>query len=673
MRRSNRSIEVFDISLMAVVTKAMGAFLVIMLLLMPYYKSGPVGEKTAAELAKELNQAQEELKKAIDNMKKSDIDPQELERIKRLLEETQRRLQMAQTLADRLKRENDQLNSQVSRLESELQESKQKLAKEEQKNKLLENKLAKLSNPQLNVHLSNSDCHDVVMDVALWNRTRNQIRFVNDTPPINYTFNYASPGYGYMSRNVLSREVITAFRASVVPTPQVVILIVRDKNLQKINGENGYLLRKTSKACNITITRESFFPESSDYYPWGTIDMKIAPSTYAQVLWEAKLVKDKISLSEPTAEDKAWVQEQIAKAKKAPEVKPPPKESKPISKQDALAAIEKLPVPRSVDECKQLIGRTGAILSQARVRLPNANSGVNIQLACTNRRFAEAQKALQAVARAAIAGKNNQDNKGQPQKPLSMQEALAQIEKFPVPHSVSECADLARQVGSILSRSGSKFPGGNWIENIQRACFSNQFDVARTRAQALAREAIAGKKSEDNKQQPPKPLSKQEALAQIEKLPVPRSVGECIQLTNRVGLILSQSRTKMSNGNWVGNIHQACFTNRFNDARKSAQALAREAITGNKNIENSKQQPPKNGTVKLTKQDALALIDRAPIPTNPQTCMMTAMRAMRMLVEFQVMNPQSENTMQAVRKDCAEGRFADALKKTKDEVHRVLK
>ena len=45
MKRPHRSIETFDISLMAVVTKAMGAFLVLMLLLMPYYRSGPIGQQ----------------------------------------------------------------------------------------------------------------------------------------------------------------------------------------------------------------------------------------------------------------------------------------------------------------------------------------------------------------------------------------------------------------------------------------------------------------------------------------------------------------------------------------------------------------------------------------------------------------------------------------------------
>ena len=313
--------------------------------------------------------------------------------------------------------------------------------------------------------------------------------------------------------------------------------------------------------------------------------MKIAPATYAQVLWEAKLVKDKISLNEPTAEDMAWLQEQIAKAKKAPEVKPPPKENKPLPKQDALAAIEKLPVPRSVDECKQLIGRAGAILSQARVRVPNANSGVNIQLACTNRRFAEAHKALQAVAR----------------------------------------------------------------------------------------EAITGKKNEDNRPQPQKLLSKQEALADIEKLQVPHSVGECMQLINQVGSVLVRTRTQPPNGNWVGKIQQTCFSNRFDEARNTAQALAREAITENKKSEDINRQPSIKETNKLTKQAALALIDRFPVSADPQRCMFTAFRAMRMLVELHVMDPQSENAMQAIRKDCAEGRFADALKKTKDNMHRVLK
>lgn len=52
-RRPNRQIEVFDISLIAVVTKAMGAFLLVMLL-MPYYSSYPAYQFLAANLGWQL-------------------------------------------------------------------------------------------------------------------------------------------------------------------------------------------------------------------------------------------------------------------------------------------------------------------------------------------------------------------------------------------------------------------------------------------------------------------------------------------------------------------------------------------------------------------------------------------------------------------------------------------
>lgn len=61
IRRANRQIEVFDISLMAVVTKAMGAFLVIMLLLMPYYRSYPAYQVPATNLGSQLQDLKNQL------------------------------------------------------------------------------------------------------------------------------------------------------------------------------------------------------------------------------------------------------------------------------------------------------------------------------------------------------------------------------------------------------------------------------------------------------------------------------------------------------------------------------------------------------------------------------------------------------------------------------------
>jgi type II secretory pathway pseudopilin PulG len=54
MRRPHRSIETFDISLMAVVTKAMGAFLVLMLLLLPYYTPNARTQEVTEELLLQL-------------------------------------------------------------------------------------------------------------------------------------------------------------------------------------------------------------------------------------------------------------------------------------------------------------------------------------------------------------------------------------------------------------------------------------------------------------------------------------------------------------------------------------------------------------------------------------------------------------------------------------------
>ena len=61
MRRPHRSIETFDISLMAVVTKAMGAFLVLMLLLLPYYTPNKQTEEDIKEIVLQLKKARESI------------------------------------------------------------------------------------------------------------------------------------------------------------------------------------------------------------------------------------------------------------------------------------------------------------------------------------------------------------------------------------------------------------------------------------------------------------------------------------------------------------------------------------------------------------------------------------------------------------------------------------
>jgi hypothetical protein len=59
MRRPHRSIETFDISLMAVVTKAMGAFLVMMLLLIPSYIALPEMQTKLSDVEAETRQLEQ--------------------------------------------------------------------------------------------------------------------------------------------------------------------------------------------------------------------------------------------------------------------------------------------------------------------------------------------------------------------------------------------------------------------------------------------------------------------------------------------------------------------------------------------------------------------------------------------------------------------------------------
>lgn len=108
MRRPHRSIETFDISLMAVVTKAMGAFLVLMLLLMPYYSRSPLGKDEALSLARKVRDADEKIAGVLGSLGAGDNNA--------ILSSVREDLGSGQKLIDQLKRSIDQLNSQSARL-----------------------------------------------------------------------------------------------------------------------------------------------------------------------------------------------------------------------------------------------------------------------------------------------------------------------------------------------------------------------------------------------------------------------------------------------------------------------------------------------------------------------------------------------------------------------------
>lgn len=112
MKRPHRSIETFDISLMAVVTKAMGAFLVLMLLLIPYYSSSPLGKDEAEDLAKKVQDADAKIKGVLDKLGDKELGKD--------LSLAREQLGSGEQLIGQLKRYVDQLSSQVTRLEERI-------------------------------------------------------------------------------------------------------------------------------------------------------------------------------------------------------------------------------------------------------------------------------------------------------------------------------------------------------------------------------------------------------------------------------------------------------------------------------------------------------------------------------------------------------------------------
>lgn len=109
-----------EIAMMAVITKAMGAFLVIMLMLLPYYTSNPVTQKISEETTEQVEKAKREVQEAQNKLKNSTLSQEEIEELIRKLNIALALLDEALANIRQLKIENDQLASQVNRLTQEV-------------------------------------------------------------------------------------------------------------------------------------------------------------------------------------------------------------------------------------------------------------------------------------------------------------------------------------------------------------------------------------------------------------------------------------------------------------------------------------------------------------------------------------------------------------------------
>ena len=95
MARRDREINIFNIAFLDVITGAMGAFVLMVLLLAPYY-TGTVRTSPHIDKAQQaIRQAEQDLSRA-QQTSQAGADPRELERLRKLLAEARAALALAQ-------------------------------------------------------------------------------------------------------------------------------------------------------------------------------------------------------------------------------------------------------------------------------------------------------------------------------------------------------------------------------------------------------------------------------------------------------------------------------------------------------------------------------------------------------------------------------------------------
>jgi hypothetical protein len=329
MRRPNRSIEVFDISLMAVVTKAMGAFLVLMLLLMPHYKSGPLGEKNAAELAQAVAEADAKLKALAEQLAQASRSPVEFAQ---LLEETRKQLADAQRLTRMLRSDNEALNSQIQRLEKQEDELKRRLAEIDSDNKKLAEKLAAHRKIAVAGQLLNADCFDVQLDLGLL--ARDAYVSLKDGKRTTHVLNYG-PSFGQTMTTRLDQARIAALQQSggelpsgvrfnqstfyyndVDPRTYFVVLVSRAKTAKSRDGTNIRPLKRTPADCRTLLMLQYFIPQSNSYHHYFIEEVALPKSEYAMVPFELAITDDGVTRRAASPETVAWLRDQIDGAEK---------------------------------------------------------------------------------------------------------------------------------------------------------------------------------------------------------------------------------------------------------------------------------------------------------------------------------------------------------------------
>jgi hypothetical protein len=364
VRRPHRSIETFDISLMAVVTKAMGAFLVLMLLLMPYYSSSPMGQQTADDLATKVDQVKKNVQTVRDQLTGASNED-----LRRLLEEALAQLDEARKLINELKRMNDALNAQVHRLEDENAALKGQVAqlqgqiaqlqgqvarlqgqvaaqntqiaalsaeveKLRQENADLKERLNRLNGAMIAVQLVNWDCPDLALSIGVWTRDSSfGYKGEKHYDVLDYVFSTIGSG-GWRSDADIREKIASQrdvapghdlrFNSSYViypgATAQNYALVVSGRAETRETAADGHpivALKKAATDCTFLVSVQVKLRGKDDVISFPARERKLEKNNYAVLLGDLVLKDDDADwfrVSDP--KNVAWFLDQLEHAKK---------------------------------------------------------------------------------------------------------------------------------------------------------------------------------------------------------------------------------------------------------------------------------------------------------------------------------------------------------------------
>lgn len=319
---------------MAVVTKAMGAFLVMMLLLLPYYSSGPVGQKAAEDLAAQVEQIQKDIQNVIDSLKTASPDD-----LRQKLEQALRELEEAQKLIAELKRDNDALNAQVKRLEddkatltAQMQQLQQQLASVQQERDALKNQVAQL---QKQVQDLQQDLDNASQGVLMGQVTNLSCpadiylvlgAFPVDGPvigpdhvavkyPLDMFYSLGNVDYG---AGKLGKETsVMAFPGFSVGTYVIIVQARSTTRVAKRPVGDIHILQKPATACTGQLMLE-MLPKQGGVSVIDVVAVSIDPGNYVSVVGDLVATDKSVTLNGASAVSLNWVRDQLAHAEKVP-------------------------------------------------------------------------------------------------------------------------------------------------------------------------------------------------------------------------------------------------------------------------------------------------------------------------------------------------------------------